>query len=132
MNPQTLSSHSNGTTTHSSNCVHIDEAPPIIGYASSGNTITSTDATTWNTTVNAPWVVEGDSLPLMGNTIPFNKKGYKISIESQDHGFLVSVGCKTFCIESPEKLCKALKKYLRNPNEVEAQFNSGEFNLDEL
>lgn len=60
-----------------------------------------------------------------------NRKSYDINISAADFGFIVKVGCKTFCIESPDKLCKYIKKYLKNPSEIEDQWTKGELSLDD-
>lgn len=61
-----------------------------------------------------------------------NFKGHNINIEPKDHGYIIRVGCKTFCVEKAEKLIKLLGKYLNNPNGVEREFNASEQKLDAL
>ena len=50
-----------------------------------------------------------------------------VIIKEMDHGYLVKIGCQTLCIESPKKLLKALKKYMKDPGAVEDQHMGGEF-----
>jgi len=64
--------------------------------------------------------------------VPIPMKMKDVIIKQMDYGFLVKIGCQTLCIESPKKLLKALKKYMKNPGAVEEQHMGGEFmeNLD--
>lgn len=39
----------------------------------------------------------------------------KIEIRQQDYGYVVTVGCSTFCIETKEKLISKLTEYLTYP-----------------
>jgi len=54
-------------------------------------------------------------------------KAKDIIIKEMDYGYLVKIGCQTFCVETPKKLLKALKKYMKDPAGVEEQHLQGEF-----
>lgn len=51
---------------------------------------------------------------------------YNIQINQLDYGYVVNVGCKTFAIETPEKLLKYITEYINNPGEAEKKFYSKE------
>jgi len=53
------------------------------------------------------------------------KKIYDVHISQLDHGYQVSVGCKTFAIESASKLIGLLTEYLHNPALTEQKFEDG-------
>lgn len=55
---------------------------------------------------------------------------WTITIEEQDHGYIVRVGCKTFAVESKTKLITKLSIYLGSRKEVEAAYYAGSFKLD--
>ena len=58
---------------------------------------------------------------------PKPTKMKNVVIKQMDYGFLVKIGCQTLCIESPKKLLKALKKYMKDPEGVEQLHTQGEF-----
>lgn len=92
--------------------------------------ITTTPSEGMTTTVNNPYYVAVTSG--MANTI-INTHGlnkpYAISIEAMDHGYLLRIGCKSFCFETYEKLFLYLGMYLKNPAEVEEQWIKGELKI---
>ena len=49
----------------------------------------------------------------------------EINIRPLHHGYVVNIGCQTFAIESIEKLIINLETYLKNPNETEKEWLSG-------
>ena len=49
----------------------------------------------------------------------------EINIRPLNHGYVVNIGCQTFAIESIEKLIINLETYLKNPNETEKEWFSG-------
>ena len=49
----------------------------------------------------------------------------EINIRPLHHGYVVNIGCQTFAIESIEKLIINLETYLKNPNETEKEWFSG-------
>lgn len=49
----------------------------------------------------------------------------KITIEPQDYGYLVTVGCQTLCISKRDKLLSALVDYLEDPTGTEQLFAEG-------
>lgn len=66
--------------------------------------------------------------PSVEGEIP-NSVRREITITPLHYGYDVRVGCQKFAIESPEKLCKHLLAYLKNPAEVEKKFLSGKYKL---
>jgi hypothetical protein len=48
-----------------------------------------------------------------------------ITIKQLDLGYVVKVGCKSFAIETKEKLLDALEAYLTKPDEIENLYNKG-------
>lgn len=48
-----------------------------------------------------------------------------VMIDPVDHGFIVSVGCKRIAIEDPDKVCKLLSLFLKDPKNTTKQFLSG-------
>jgi len=56
---------------------------------------------------------------------PRYKKIYDVHISQLDHGYQVSVGCKTFAIEGTAKLISLLAAYLDNPIEIEKKLEDG-------
>jgi len=51
----------------------------------------------------------------------------RINIEQLDLGYIVTVGCQKFAIESSDKLVDALSKYLKDPSKVEKEWYDGKF-----
>lgn len=49
-----------------------------------------------------------------------------ITIVQKGYGYLVDVGCQTFCIEKKETLIAYLSTYLADPNGTEEKYNKGE------
>lgn len=49
----------------------------------------------------------------------------EINITQLDYGYIVKVGCKTFALDTPDKIIFALKQYFRNPENTEHQFAKG-------
>jgi len=45
-------------------------------------------------------------------------ENYTITITPLNYGYIVTIGCQKFAVESSSKLIKELDKYLTNPNEV--------------
>lgn len=56
-----------------------------------------------------------------------NHRARPINIQPQDRGFIVTVGCQSFAIETIDKLVDHLNHYLRNPSKVEEQYAKGEY-----
>lgn len=54
-----------------------------------------------------------------------------ISIRGLNFGFVVNIGCQSFAVETPEKLCTKLLEYLKSPYSIEKRWFSGEFNLND-
>ena len=50
---------------------------------------------------------------------------FNINVFPLDHGFLVEVGCKRVAIESAERLCRVLERYLKWPELTTEQFMRG-------
>jgi len=57
-------------------------------------------------------------------------KGWNVNIQPMDYGYTVSVGCKSFAIESADKLLDKLRVYLANPGEASANYMNKTFTLD--
>lgn len=55
---------------------------------------------------------------------------WNIIIEEKDHGYIVTVGCKCFVIESKQKLIDKLTIYLDSRREIEKAYFAGAFKLD--
>ncbi len=51
----------------------------------------------------------------------------QVVIEQVHHGFIVSVGCQRFAIESVDALLHRLNVYLKDPYETEARWLRGEW-----
>ena len=51
----------------------------------------------------------------------------RINIEPLNYGYIVTVGCQKFAIESSEKLVLNLAEYLKDPNGVERKWFEGKF-----
>lgn len=49
----------------------------------------------------------------------------RIEIQPQGYGFLVTVGCQSFAIETKERLIEKLTAYLFNPVETEKKWFDG-------
>lgn len=49
-----------------------------------------------------------------------------ITIEPQDYGYIVRVGCQTLCISKKEDLIEKLVAYLSDPFAIEQKYNKGE------
>jgi len=64
---------------------------------------------------------------LYSNTPKQKIKIEDIVIKQMDYGYLVKIGCQTIVVETPKKLIKAFKKYLKDPAGVEELFMQGEF-----
>ena len=58
---------------------------------------------------------------------------YRITIEKQNYGFIVKIGCQTFAIEKPETIGTMITTFLSNSSEAEkAWYNtSGNNRLEE-
>lgn len=52
-------------------------------------------------------------------------KIYRITICQMDHGYMVEAGCKTFAIESAERLAGLLSAYLLKPSETLEKYFKG-------
>ncbi len=50
---------------------------------------------------------------------------FNISIREVDHGYFVEVGCKTFAIESAERLMTLLNMYITSPAKIMEEFFKG-------
>lgn len=50
---------------------------------------------------------------------------HTIEIESKNRGYLVRIGCQTFCFSTKEELIPLLTAYINNPNEIEKQWYEG-------
>lgn len=67
----------------------------------------------------------------MGPTVPPSgipdapERIFNISIRQLDHGYIVDVGCKSFAIESTDRLAALLSKYLYNPAETQDSYLKG-------
>jgi len=48
-----------------------------------------------------------------------------ISIKEMHYGYIVEVGCKSFCIESASKLVAKLAEYINNPAATEQKWYDG-------
>lgn len=55
-----------------------------------------------------------------------------IRIDSADYGCQLSIGCQTFCLESPEKALRIVTLYLSNPEQVERDYLAGKIKISEL
>ena len=51
---------------------------------------------------------------------------YNVQISQLDYGYVVNVGCKSFAVETPEKLLKYITEYINNPGETEKKFYTQE------
>jgi hypothetical protein len=56
----------------------------------------------------------------------------KISIDKKHYGYLVQIGCQTFCFEKTKSLLKKLKLYIENPFKVERLYLSGTKDFNQL
>jgi hypothetical protein len=56
----------------------------------------------------------------------------KISIDKKNYGYLVQIGCQTFCFEKTKSLLKKLKLYIENPFKVERLYLSGTKDFNQL
>lgn len=52
-------------------------------------------------------------------------KDWQVTINTLDNGFILGVGCKSFAIESKERMLKLLYDYFTNPKETVSKFNNG-------
>lgn len=50
-------------------------------------------------------------------------ENYNVQVETLERGYVLSVGCKRFAIESTEVLINMLTKYFTNPGEIQKQFH---------
>jgi hypothetical protein len=58
-------------------------------------------------------------------------KGYEVRVTTLDFGYLVNVGCKTFCFESTKKMVKYLEMYWKDPKGTETLWYSGKLMLED-
>lgn len=64
-------------------------------------------------------------MPISALTEKRQNKIREINITQLDYGYIVKVGCKTFALDTPDKILFALKQYFRNPENTEHQFTKG-------
>lgn len=69
----------------------------------------------------------GMSSPQGTNAQPLSPMPRPVSIQPVNHGFVVTVGCQTFAVETVDALLHRLSVYLKNPSEAEAKWLSGEW-----
>ncbi|MCK5017287.1 MAG: hypothetical protein KAS32_09450 [Candidatus Peribacteraceae bacterium] len=58
------------------------------------------------------------------NTAVTNSK-HEITIKEQDRGYVVKVGCRSFCFTERKEMLKLIEMYLSNRQGVEEKFNDG-------
>lgn len=56
----------------------------------------------------------------------YHRMKHEVKISQLDYGYVVSVGCKSFAIETPEKLLAYLTEYITKPGETEKKFYAKE------
>jgi hypothetical protein len=54
-----------------------------------------------------------------------HEKAREVRIEQQDLGYIVRVGCQTFCLENLDTVLTMVSEYLCNPNDLEKQWREG-------
>ena len=52
-----------------------------------------------------------------------------INVEELNYGFIVTVGCHRFAIETGKKVSEMIGEYLKNPKEIEKKWFANEFKL---
>jgi len=58
---------------------------------------------------------------------PRRQKARLIQIQQLDHGFHVEVGCQNFAVESVDALIHRLNVYLKNPEDAEQKWLTGDW-----
>lgn len=53
----------------------------------------------------------------------------QVNIQQLDHGYMVTVGCQQFAIETPEKILSNLKTYFKEPAKTEKAWLEGNLKL---
>jgi len=77
---------------------------------------------------NRPMAMENPySLDAQQPLPPKRNKPRPISIQPLDHGFNVQVGCQVFAVESVDALIHRLTVYMKNPDDTEQKWLSGEW-----
>jgi hypothetical protein len=56
-------------------------------------------------------------------------KARRVTINQQDFGYTVDVGCQTFCLESLDTVLNMLIMYLTNPEKLEKQWREGKLKM---
>lgn len=73
----------------------------------------------------------GNGRPMDDMEIAVPQKSYEVRVNQMDYGYLVNVGCKSFCIESNKKLIKFLEMYWKDPKGIEKLWYSGKLGLED-
>lgn len=66
----------------------------------------------------------GEAIPNVRTELP-SRTNYTIEIQQKSRGYVVNVGCQTFCFSTKEELIPLLTAYINNPNEIEKQWYEG-------
>lgn len=61
------------------------------------------------------------STQILGKPPTYGFRDFQVS--KLNHGYVVTVGCSKFAIESNEKLIKVLTEYISNPSEKEKKWH---------
>jgi hypothetical protein len=80
---------------------------------------------------NSGNVFIGGSEPAPVITSGRPEKIRNISISGLNFGYVVEIGCQSFAVETPEKLCAKLLEYMKNPQTVEREWFNGGFKLND-
>lgn len=81
------------------------------------------------TTQNYPQETAVRNEPIPEDAPQMPDKAYQINIEQLDHGYIVRVGCKSFAIETKEKLIIRLAAYLSDVPGVTKDFFDKKFEI---
>lgn len=60
-----------------------------------------------------------------------HEKAREINISQVDYGYIIRVGCQTFCIEKLQVVLDMLNNYLKNPDSVEKMWRTGDLVISE-
>lgn len=63
------------------------------------------------------------------STLSPKHKPKDILIRSLHHGYIITVGCQEFAIESETKLVLKLSEYLKDPQKIEQAWADGKFEI---
>lgn len=71
-----------------------------------------------------------DCIPTRATCTTDELKIKDVHIKQLDHGYIVTIGCKTIALSSAEQVLFGLKQYLKDPYKTQDLFEKGEFKFE--